>query len=140
MVSFLLAGCGLKFGDDYTLDAASFDTNSLDTVANVSRLQLPDGVRGLNMVYRGSGIDPALIAKLEIPPESASNLVFQISSIQGKSKASASETLTRGHSWWTEKSLTVEIHKKLILGSEYLELIFGKEEGKWILLVKWFTV
>jgi hypothetical protein len=32
-------------------------------------MKLPNGTRGLNMFYQGSGIDDALIAKLRIPDE-----------------------------------------------------------------------
>jgi hypothetical protein len=134
----LLAGCGLNFGQDYTLDSASFDARGLATVAQATRLQLPEGVRGLHLVYHGADIDDALVAKLEVPREAVTNLLAQIAAVPG-TKASASETLAAGHSWWTEAALKVAAHRKLNLGSEYLELILGEEGSQWVLLVKWFS-
>jgi hypothetical protein len=90
------------------------------------------------MFYQGSGIDDALIARLEIPPVAVTNLAAQIDAIQGH-EASASETMAKGHPWWNEDSLTTKTHRKLQVGSDYLELMLGEEDGKWTLLVKWFA-
>lgn len=139
LILALLTGCGLNFGDDYTLDAATFDSKALATVQGVSRLTFPDGIRGLNMFYQGSGIDDALIAKLEIPRAAAANLAAQIESIQGQ-PASVSETMAEGHPWWNQDSLVVKTHRKLQVGADYLELILGEDGEKWILLVKWFLI
>jgi len=135
----MLTGCGLNFGEDYTLDASTFTDEHIKTVERVSHLSLPKGVKGLNMFYQGSGIDDSLIAKLQIPEGKVTQLKDAIAAVNG-SEGSASESMADGHNWWNEAQLEVDVHRKLNVGGDYLELILGQVSGEWILLVKWFSI
>lgn len=132
------AAADFNFGEDYTRDATSFTAEDIKTVETASRLKLPEGTRGLNMFYQGSGIDDALIAKLQIPGDRAADVAEAISAIEG-SQGSASESLAQGHAWWNEEQLQVKIHRSLNVDSDFLEIILGQSDGEWILLVKWFS-
>jgi hypothetical protein len=134
----LLTGCEFKFGDDYTLGESTFDDKALQTVSRVSGLQLPEGTRGLNMVYLGSGIDDALIAKLQIPASHAFQLTTQIKALSGRT-TSAIESLAQGKAWWNQDALDIKVHRQLDVKNDYLEVILGQEGSTWILLVKWFS-
>lgn len=134
----LLAGCDLNFGGDYTLNALSFTDEHLKTIERVSHLTLPEGTRGLNMFYQGSGIDDALIAKLEIPEEKVLTIMNEIEMIKG-TEGVASESIAVGHDWWSENMMNIKLHRKLNVRSDYLEMILGQEEDNWILLLKWVS-
>lgn len=133
-----LTGCQLKFGDDFTVDESTFTEEHIKTIERVSRLDLPEGVRGLNMFYQGSGIDDALIAKLRIPEPKVPELKDAISAVKG-TKGSGSASFVDDYDWWTESQMDVNIHRKLNVKSDYLELILGQVDRQWILLVKWFS-
>lgn len=66
---------------NYTLDQSNFTTNSLALVEKQIRLKMPPGSRGLKMVYRGFQIDPAFVAKIEIPVGAEMVLKSQIEGI-----------------------------------------------------------
>lgn len=127
-----------NFGNDYTLDASKFDAKAMETVERCSRLSLPADARGLNMFYQGSGIDDAFVARIQIPEKAVANVTLQIDKLPGKS-AHASEDLTKGLTWWNQKSMQIQTQRRLNIGSDYLEVILGEEDNAWILLVKWFS-
>ena len=143
LILLCVATCGcspiIDFGDDYELDSTTFTTNAIATIENATGLQLEDGVVGLNMVYFGEGIDDALIAKLRIPSDLASNVIDQVKSYD-HNPGVASEALADGYAWWNTNSMTVIIDRQVDRKMNYLQLSVCKELDNFILLVKWFEL
>ena len=66
----LVAGCGNGF-EDYSLNKASFNAESLTMVEQSTAIQLPVGSKGINMFYqRSQSVDPSFVAKIKIPQSS----------------------------------------------------------------------
>ena len=129
----------IDFGDDYELDSTTFTTNAIAAIENVSGLLLEDGVVGLHMAYFGEGIDDALIAKLRIPDDLASNVINQVKSYD-HNPGVASESLADGYAWWNTNTMTVIVDRQVDREMNYLQIIVGKELDNFILLVKWFEL
>lgn len=132
----MLAGC-LEFGKDYGLDASTFDAKAMKRVEGLTGLNLPPGSKGLHMYCWESGIDPAMIAKVEIPAEAVPKLAGQIETLQSSDYSIASPP--KDHAWWNPSAMKIRIQRSVFESGRGLRIILGEENGRWMLLVWWHT-
>jgi len=138
MIVFLIAWLYVRSAD-YTLREANFTKAALKVVQTHSELTLPDGTRGLNMVYEGSRGDPALVAKVEIPAEAVDGVKEQIERCANEDYHGIgflSDTVP----WWNPTRLKVIIERKYTVRSSYVHVFLCQEDRHVVLFVEsmWF--
>ncbi|SHK44236.1 hypothetical protein SAMN02745181_3829 [Rubritalea squalenifaciens DSM 18772] len=128
----------MRFGEDVELSGDQFDQVKLDEVSKITGVQFPEGSKGLEYFYLGSGIDDALVAKVQIPDDQVeaflSNSVFQVGSEEGGPLNGL------GKAWWDPSSLTERVDRRQELpNAQFLELSCGREKGQFVVYIGWMT-
>jgi len=122
----------------YELDARSFTSESLKMVEERIQITLPNGSRGLNMLFDGSHVDPSLVAKIEIPAASHEAVAKQLEPFPGKGRCVTS--LSKRVTWWNPSAATIRIQRGLMPGGDSVFVLLCEENGRWILYVEWACV
>ena len=138
MTCMLVGGC-LKFGDDIYLVAPAVTVSELEEVSRRTGIEFPRETVGLGYVFMGSGIDDALAIKVVIPGEEKERFLLN-ELFQSGSREACSIHIGRGQDWWTLESLTNRKDYKMNLPKgRYVECAFGKEGGRWIAFISWMA-
>lgn len=133
-----LSGC-LDFGEDNELSGAAFDAAKVEEVASITGLTFPPGTKGLHYYYRGSGIDDALAAKVEVPESGRSEFMSNAIFREG-TEEKAGLQIGRGKSWWEIDHLTNRVDRKQTLpGNQLLEVSCGREGEAFVVYISWAT-
>ncbi len=100
---------------------------------------LPSGSRGLNLYYSGSEIDPAFVAKIEVPVASGEQFVKQLEQIPIHADWKSVNPLSQRVSWWKPTKTSILIERTFIIGSTaaFVHALVCKEEARWIFYVEW---
>ena len=139
LVSFMTAGCDLKFGDDIELSGAAFDSTKLAEVSALTGVSFPAGARGVGYYYLGSGIDDALAAKVMIPDHEVYEFKSNTAMTTG-ADSKASIQIGRSKPWWKIDGLADRIDRKLDLpDARFLELTCGREGSDFVVYLSWIT-
>lgn len=138
LIAASLMGCG-KGSSDYELGSADFRADTLLMVEKEMRLKLPPGAKGLNFYYKAP-IDPAFIAKIEIPPEAKDDMAKQVSALPNK-PVKSSGGLTQRISWWTPTAGKVLQDRDFFDESngQSRRAVFTEEHGIYFLYLDWST-
>ena len=133
-----LSAC-LKFGDNIELTGSSITQKEIDQIAQLAGVKLPPGTVGLNYIYFGDGIDPALAAKLSIPLPARDaflmNEVFEKGDVQQPSLGFAT-----GQKWWTPHTLSDRLDRTMKLPSgRFMEITCGVEGGAFVIYLDWMS-
>ena len=133
-----LSAC-LKFGDNIELTGSSITQKEIDQIVQLTGVKLPPGTVGLNYIYFGDGIDPALAAKLSIPLTSRDaflmNEVFGKGDIQQPSLGFAT-----GQKWWAPQTLSDRVDRTMNLPSgRFVEITCGVEGGSFVIYLDWMS-
>ena len=123
---------------NYTLDQSSFTTNALAMVEKQTRLKIPQGSRGLNMVYEGFKVDPAFVAKIEIPTNAEMGLKSQIEGISNQEYHPIG-LLSEKVSWWKPAKNETALERTYAVNSSLARLILCHQDGQIVLYVEWFS-
>lgn len=118
LVAVSLMGCG-NGPHDYELGSANFGADTLLMVEKDMGLKLPAGAKGLNFYYKAP-IDPAFIAKIEIPSDEKDGIVKQLSALPNK-PTNSSGGLSERISWWTPTVGRVIQDRQSLDGFLYLD-------------------
>lgn len=121
---------------NYTLDPSSFTTDALALVEKEIQLPLPQGSRGLNMVYKGYQIDPAFVAKIEIPADAEMGLKSRIERIANQ-EWHAIGSLSEKVSWWKPAKNETTIERNYTVKSSLAQVILCHEGSQVVLYVEW---
>lgn len=123
---------------NYILDQSNFTEDSLALVEKHTTLRLPAGSKGLNMVYRGFQVDPAFLAKIEIPEDAATILRSQIEKIKDEDSHPIDPLIDKT-AWWKPVKSEIVIERRYTVGSSYANVIFCQENENFVLFVEWFS-
>jgi hypothetical protein len=137
-IAVCLIGCGKGY-HDFELGPKDFGPDTLLKVEKEMRLKLPAGTRGLNYYYKAP-IDPAFIAKIEIPSNAKDDLVKQLSALPSK-PIQISGGLYERVSWWTPTAANVLQDREFEDGTDYIyrRLILTEKDGNLLLYLYWAT-
>ena len=135
----VLMGCGPKFGDDYELDANTFTAEKFALIEQRTGITIPADSHGINMFYEGSQIDPAFVAKIEIPAASQESLAKQIDQIP-IGDVHVSNPLSEKTAWWKPSKAATKSERQFMLNSAYVHVLLCNEDGRWILYLEWASV
>lgn len=148
----VLSGCGRNpadpqldwsrddwHGGDRHLDETTFDYATLEMVQRETGIQLPDGSRGLNMFYQGSGIDPAFVAKVHIPDSSREELASRLEEIRNKD-GTVHGSLTEVVTWWTPPNGIIRVQRQFDRGGDYVRAILCQEDNQLVLYLEWVKI
>jgi hypothetical protein len=138
LIAFCLMGCG-KGTRDYELGSADFGADSLLMVEKEMGLKLPAGSKGLNFYYKAP-IDPAFLAKIEIPSDAKEGMAKQLSALPNK-PVKTSGGLSERISWWTPTVGNVLEDREFLDDSNgrYRRAILTEKDGVWLLYLDWNT-
>ena len=139
-VVLLLVGCGDRTTRGYHLNEKSFDAQALRMVEDSIGFGLPKGTRGLHMFYVGSSIDPAFVAKVEIPTSEWETTVAKIQGLEGIPHAGDNDvynSLTGQVKWWSPTNRTV--FKRYYRVHCLVGVWCCKEDAASVLYLEWVT-
>lgn len=138
LVAVCLMGCG-KGTHDYELGSANFGADTLLMVEKEMGLKVPAGAKGLNFYYKAP-IDPAFIAKIEIPSNAEDGMVKQLSALPNK-PVNTSGDLSERISWWTPAEGRVLQDREFLDSSngQYRRAILTEKDGILLLYLDWST-
>lgn len=110
----------------------------MEMVCQLSELKLPPEAKGLNLFYQGSGIDDALVAKIQIPASDIPALTSQIEALANHSDT-ASLSFPEAATWWRPDQLKVKVHREIRTNADtYAQFTLGEADGQWYLYIQWF--
>jgi len=132
-------GCG-RDAQQYELDSKSFDSRTLQRIQSDTGIALPPGARGLNFYYKPP-IDPALIAKIEIPQNSTADLIKTLSAIENDGNIHNMETMGTKVTWWIPKGTKPLVDRQRFTGpGNYLHVILTEDGEKVVLYIEWWVI
>jgi len=137
-IALVLAGCDYKVGD-YQLDESTFDDAAIAMVQKETGIQLPDGSRGLKMLYQGSAIDPSFLAKIQIPESSKEEIVNHIGEIEHQD-GTVNGSLTEKVRWWSPSSGTIITQRQSTPEGNYIRAILCQEGDQLVLYLEWIKI
>ena len=118
---------------EFELGVGEFDEDILQYIESETGLNLPEKIVGLNYRYKPP-IDPAFIAKFEIPSDEINHIIDQVSDLKDEDYSS-SGGLTTKVNWWFNSDSNILHQKKTILPTSVLEVTITKERTKTILYI-----
>lgn len=135
LIAVGLIGCGDGLRDR-ELGPTSFDAATLREVEKEMGITLPADAKGLNYYYKAP-MDPAFIAKIEIPAHAKDGLLKTLSALPHK-PIRTSGGLPERIPWWkpTEGNVVLE---RLFLDSGGIRrrVLFTEKDAKWLLYLEW---
>jgi hypothetical protein len=136
LTGLVFCGCDRDLRQ-YELDSKSFDSKTLQRIQSDTGIVLPVGARGLNFYYTPP-IDPAYIAKIEIPRSSKDDLIKKLSAIKNDDNLHVFTTLGTKVHWWIPKGTKPVMDRQRQVGTgNYLHVILTEEDGRVILYIEW---
>jgi hypothetical protein len=127
---------------DYHLDEKSFDGAALRTVEKRIGVKLPAGARGLHLLYEGSGVDPAFIAKIEVPAKSAKAFATKLAALPNGGLTSIDNPMTGQVTWWNPVKANVQVERLFdpTGRGDGLHLLLCSEGQRRVLYVMWVQI
>lgn len=132
----LVSGCGkTRWAREFELDDKTFDSEAMTMVETDSGLKLPAGAKGLNFHYKPP-IDPAFVAKIEIPTDSREKLQKEIEAIKNES-INVSGGLATRVKWFAPSAGAILAERECWKDGRppYLRVILTQEGGRYFLYV-----
>ncbi len=138
LIAICLMGCG-RGTSDYELGSADFGADTLLIVEKEMGFKLPTGAKGLNFYYKAP-IDPAFIAKIEIPSVAKDGMVKQLLAIPNK-PLNSSGGLSKRILWWTPTYGRIVQDRMFFDASngQSRRVVLTEKDGKWFLYLDWST-
>lgn len=132
----LLIGCrDSRWFREFELDEKTFNSEAMQMVIRDTGLDLPEGVRGLNFRY-SPPIDPAFVARIEIPKEARFHVQKQIEAIKNQD-IDLSGGPGKKVAWWPPPQKKMVIDRQLIQADgDYFRAALTQEDKRIILYVE----
>jgi hypothetical protein len=122
------------------LDGKSFDSKTLQRIQSDTGITFPAGVRGLNFHYKPP-VDPAYIAKIEMPRSSKEDVIKTLSVIQNDENLHVTESMGTKVHWWIPKGVKPLVDRQKLVGTgNYLHVVLTEEAGRVILYLEWWVI
>ena len=132
---FAIGSPGSRWGREFELDETSFDSEVMQTILTNTGLNLPEGAKGLNFRY-SPPIDPAFVARIEIPAESQDIVMKQIEAIRVQ-EINISGGPGEKVNWWPPPKEFVIIDRQCFQPDGcYFRAALSKEDERIILYVE----
>jgi hypothetical protein len=135
-----ITGCGdSRYGHAFELDQSTFDADAMQLIRHDTGILIPAGARGLNFTYTPP-IDPAYLARIEIPPESRGALEAQLAALK-ENRIESTGGLSTKTPWWRPTQGKVIVDKQVFDGNHgtTLHAILAIEGETLILYIDWST-
>lgn len=132
----LLTACG-KYSHEFELDERSFGSDTIQMIEHDTGIDLATNAHGLNFFYTPP-IDPAFAAKIEIPADSRTNLLVQLSRMKAE-EIHVSSALGPRFKWWTPAQGKVLFDRQEMRTEGYLHAVLTEEGDRTILYLEWAT-
>ena len=135
LVLLSLAGCSdFRWLREFELDERTFDSEAMQMISKDTGLVLSDDARGLNFRYCPP-IDPAFVARIEMPRESRDQVLKQIEAIQDQD-INISGGIGERVEWWPPPKDRVIIDRQGIQSDgDYFRAALTQEDNRIILYV-----
>ncbi len=134
-----IGGC-LDFGEDVELSGKDVNATILAKVTKLTNVVFPNGTKGENYIYFGSGIDPALVIKVSIPKDKKDEFLKNTIFVLGKNKESFIH-FGKDKSWWKAESLIDPVHTIYNCpNGDAIECSVGEESGVTVVYLSWATI
>jgi hypothetical protein len=133
-------GCSQDSTKDYQVDEVSFEAKHFKMIEEKTGLTLPKGSRGLHLFYRGYAIDPAFVAKVQIPGNAQEALRVRLEEIPQHNYGIEGSSLTQNLDWWTPSKGTIKVERVFDYDMNAIQVILALEEGRWVLYLMWVKV
>lgn len=138
-VVLLLTGCG-RDAREYELDSKGFDSKKLQEIQSDTGIIFPVGARGLNFYYKPP-IDPAYIAKIEIPKQSKDDFIKSLSTIENDHNIKNVQSMGTKVNWWIPKHVKPLLDRQRFVGTgNFLHVVLTDEGTKVILYLEWWVI
>ena len=136
LLALCAVGCAdARYLQQFELDDRSFDRDAMAMIARDTGIHLPKGSRGLNLKYKPP-VDPAFIARVEIPQSDRDAVIKQIELIQSADVGSRGVSLWAGVKWWPPPGHGVVIERVGLPSGNVVRACLVEEEGQLILYVE----
>lgn len=135
---FCISGC-LEFGDDVEVSGAAFDAPKLAQITSLTGVSFPSGATGLDYLYRGSGIDDALAARVQIPESQKDEFMAQAVFTNGENVTPYIQ-IGKGKPWWNLDALVNRTDRSMNLpNAQFLEISLGHEGDDLVVYISWMS-
>lgn len=135
-----LSACGQsRYDRAFELDQSTFDAEAMQMIRNDTGLTVPAGARGLNFSYTPP-IDPAFVARIEIPAESRAAIETQLAALK-ENRINGTGGLSTKTPWWRPTQGKVIVDKQVFDPNHgtNLHAILVTEGETLILYIDWST-
>jgi hypothetical protein len=131
-------GCDSRRGKNYELDARSFAPENLRMIEKQTGIAIPDGSRGLNLLYEGRQIDPAFAAKVEIPAASHEEVAEMIRRFRN-SDTHVHNPISERVAWWNVRKNVIREERAFSTDTNLVHVLLCEEGGRWFLYLEWYS-
>ena len=139
IAAYMLYGC-LNFGNDVELSGEEINDEVITKVTSLTGVVFPEGSKGMNYLYYGSGIDDALSIKVSIPPSKKDEFLNNTIFTSGENKEPYIH-IGKEKAWWNLDSINDPVYTIYNFpNGNMIECTVGKEDGETIAYLTWITV
>ncbi|MBK8090427.1 MAG: hypothetical protein IPK32_00105 [Verrucomicrobiaceae bacterium] len=132
-----MSGC-LDFGAKSEFLAPNVTDQHLSIIEKRTGIKLPEGSIGQALYSDASGIDPWMIAKIQLPNDKVDD--FRKSEQLRKEKSEKHSITTEPkHTWWTPGKLESNSSGQFMQANARVTWFLGREVSNYILFLRWDT-
>ncbi len=138
-IAIVIFGCSRdKSTTDYHLDENTFDNKTLEMIQKNMGMTLPDKSRGLHLFWKGYAVDPAFVAKVEIPEAAQDEVRNKLENIQNHD-GSVTGSLTDKVTWWKPSGVE-KVTRQFLHDGNYVFILFCKEGDRYVIYIEWIKI
>jgi hypothetical protein len=136
-LSLLLASC-LKFGDEFEFLAPDVTAAHLKRIEERTGIDLPEGSVGMALYSNATGIDPWMVAKIQIPPDKV-NALLASKPLEGYTPGHSTLISGADRPWWTPDQMNKPLTGDIKRSNAFVNWSLGREGEKHMLYIRWDT-
>lgn len=138
-ICYCTSGCGRKSDGIKNLDERSFTKKALEMVSQRSGIKLPDGTRGINLVYQEHFVDDSFVVKVQLPVSSKDSLMKNIQGFRDE-ECDVDNPLSKKVLWWCPSEKTLLIKRQYSIGTCFVRVFLCNEGGLLMLYLEWIQL
>lgn len=132
--SFLITSC-LKFGEDLEFLEPNVTAKHLEVIEKRTGIDLPLGSVGMALYSNATGIDPWMLAKIQIPSDKADALLAS-KPFQGSKPGHSTVVSGFDRPWWTPDQMNEPSTGDIKLSNALVNWTLGQEGKKHMLYIR----
>lgn len=137
LLATMVAGC-FDFGKAEEFTAPNVTATHLRDIEKRTSIDLPEGSIGEALYFDGTGIDPWMVAKIQIPSDKV-NALLATKPFQGSKPGHSSLVSGFDRPWWTPDQMNEPSTGDLKLPNAMVNWTLGQEDKKHVLYIRWDT-